>query len=171
MKINKRTQTILISITLIVLIAGGIFLVMKKNQVTKDNETPTSSTKEDISKNESAARDQQSKLTNNQSTSNDNSNISVVITGFTQNPDGIAVLGTIVNGATNGTCTATFTKDGGSTIVRTAPIGLQVSYYICKGFNDIPSSSFNPKGQWMVVVSVNSSQGTSDSESKFININ
>lgn len=173
MKISKRSRIILISIALLVLIAGGVFFVVKKYQDKKANATPTSSTKDNPATNETTARSTNEEKTNstNSSASQSNGNVSVTITNAMQTSDGIVRVGSLVNGTSSGTCTLKFEKAGSSTITKTAPIGLQISYNICKGFNDIPASEFSAKGEWRATISVSSANGNAQSETKVVSIN
>lgn len=93
---------------------------------------------------------------------------SVTITSLSANSEGLYI-GTLVNGVTSGTCTATLQKSG-QTVTDSAPLGLQVSYYLCKGFNPIPRNKFPSAGEWTVQITVKNNQGEVKSDTKKVTI-
>jgi len=68
-------------------------------------------------------------------------------------------VGTIVNGATTGTCVLTVSQSGEQPITQTASIGQQNNTYACSVF-DIPTSQFPNQGDWDVSVSITSNGST-----------
>ena len=74
----------------------------------------------------------------------------------------------IVTGTTTGTCKLTMTRNS-KKVEKSAPIGLQVSYYICKGFN-ISSSEFTEKGEWEAIIEAAGSNSSGKSETRKITI-
>jgi hypothetical protein len=91
----------------------------------------------------------------------------VTITYAGQNGPNLAV-SALVSGATSGTCNLTATK-GSTVVTKSAPVGYQVSYYICQGF-DVPTSEFAQKGEWNVAVELVTASGSVKSETKKVNI-
>ena len=79
-----------------------------------------------------------------------------------------AFISAIVNGTTSGNCTLTM-QNGTAIIEKKADIGLQISYYICRGFN-IPSSELVPKGEWNAFITVNTPNGSAKSEVRKVNV-
>jgi cytoskeletal protein RodZ len=78
------------------------------------------------------------------------------------------VVNVLVGGATSGTCNLTLTN-GNSRVQKSAPIGFQVSYYICQGFS-INSSEFNQKGEWTAAVDISTPNGSVQSEPRKVTI-
>jgi len=95
------------------------------------------------------------------------SSAKVTITYAGQNGANLSV-SALVSGATSGTCNLTATK-GSTVVTKSAPVGYQVSYYICQGF-DVPTSEFAQKGEWNVIVELVTASGSVKSETKKVNI-
>jgi hypothetical protein len=68
-----------------------------------------------------------------------------------------------------GTCEAVFSKEGYSTITKTASIILGPSYYTCNGFL-IPMSEFPAKGPWIVKVIHRQDNRVVESDPQTINL-
>jgi hypothetical protein len=84
------------------------------------------------------------------------------ITAATQDGDSVFVRAT-ATGTTSGTCTLTLTKDGGTTITRTAALAAQANYVICQGFN-LQTSDFSSAGSWKATVKVESNGASAQAE-------
>jgi len=74
----------------------------------------------------------------------------------------------LVSGATSGTCKLVL-NNGSVKIEKTASVGLQVSYYICQGFN-VSLAEIVPKGEWNVLIELSSPNGNAQSEIKKVTI-
>lgn len=75
---------------------------------------------------------------------------------------------TIVTGATTGNCTMTFTLAGKSDVVKSFPISLQATSYVCNG--DIPTSSFPSGGDWKLSVVATSGNDSSVAATQTVTI-
>ena len=95
------------------------------------------------------------------------SKTSVSITSIGQS-DSTVYVNALVDGETSGTCTLELTN-GSKKITKSAPIGYQVSYYICNGFN-ISSSEFAPKGEWTAQIDVSGTKGSASSEERKVTV-
>jgi len=95
------------------------------------------------------------------------SKTSISITSIGQS-DSIVYVNALVDGETSGTCTLELTN-GSKKITKSAPIGYQVSYYICNGFN-ISSSEFAPKGEWTAQIDVSGPKGSVSSEERKVTV-
>ena len=95
------------------------------------------------------------------------SKTSVSITSIGQS-DSTVYVNALVDGETSGTCTLELTN-GSKKITKSAPIGYQVSYYICNGFN-ISSSEFAPKGEWTAKIDVSGPKGSASSEERKVTV-
>ncbi len=60
-------------------------------------------------------------------------------------------VGTIINGASSGTCTLSASQSGQATLVRTDKVVTQNNSYVCPVFS-IPVSQFPDRGNWNVSV-------------------
>jgi hypothetical protein len=60
-------------------------------------------------------------------------------------------------------------KNGSSVISKSAPVGQQVSYYVCQGFI-INSSEINPKGDWELSIRLDSPNGSFETPSRKLSI-
>jgi hypothetical protein len=74
----------------------------------------------------------------------------------------VVVISALVGGVTSGSCNITL-SNGPDKVKKSAPVGFQISYYICQGFT-INSSEFNPKGEWTAIIDLTSPNGTAQSE-------
>lgn len=150
MKNRRVIITSLIVIFFIAAAAGGWYYY---NQYHKNNNP---NQKNPIT--EADTNPENSNTQNNQTSNNSSQNQavlagSITITSLNQDSNGVYV-GTIANGIKNGTCSVVFEKDNLS-VVETAPLGLQVSYYTCKGFNPVVLSKFPQPGNYSVYVKIN----------------
>lgn len=85
--------------------------------------------------------------------------LAVTVTRATVDTQGQQVIvGTLVNGATSGTCTVTISKAGYSSLTASNQIAQQNNTYVCPNFT-FPLSQFPAHGDWQVSVTV-SSNGT-----------
>ena len=153
-KSTKKIALIIVGVVFLCLAAvGGWYYYNqqdKNNNPNQDNPITEADTNPSSSSSQDAGNTDRSSGSNTQSQSVPGS---VTITTLVQDQDGV-VVGTIVNGVQKGTCTAVFEKAGSTTIQETAPLGLQVSYYTCKGFNPVSINKFTQKGQYSVYVKV-----------------
>jgi cytoskeletal protein RodZ len=177
---NKRKPLILVTVLLLIglaAVAAWYLLIYEKNTQTESQSLSAASTQGD-QKTEDSQSDQTSNTPADSNLQSDPASStpapapqipgSVTITSTSGNSSGVTV-GTLVSGVTSGTCTATFQK-GGQTVTDTAPLGLQVSYYLCKGFNPIARNKFPQAGEWTVQVTVKNNQGELKSETKKVTI-
>lgn len=95
------------------------------------------------------------------------SKASVSITSIGQS-DSTVYINALVDGETSGTCTLELTN-GSKKITKSTPIGYQVSYYICNGFN-ISSSEFSPKGEWTAKIDVSGPKGSASSDESKVTV-
>jgi hypothetical protein len=78
------------------------------------------------------------------------------------------IVSALVSNASSGTCNLTL-KNGSSVISKSAPVGQQVSYYVCQGFI-INSSEINPKGDWELSIRLDSPNGSVETPSRKVTI-
>lgn len=69
--------------------------------------------------------------------------------------NGTLQVGTLVTGATTGSCTLYATQQGQATLSRTNPVKLQTNAYTCAVF-DIPTGQFPNQGSWNISVRLTS---------------
>jgi hypothetical protein len=86
--------------------------------------------------------------------------ITLSFSRLTQDLTNTVVVRALVSGATDGTCTLTFTQ-GSHTLSRTAAVENKGNYYGCAGF-DVPVSEFPVGGSWQakLAVSAENKQGS-----------
>lgn len=166
-KINpkKRTVIIMILITSVMLILGCFYWVFIKSSVknTKKEEQQAYKSPELLDANTDQNDNQKSKL-ESESTGEKievSKQPSINITNALQQDDAI-IINALVGGSTSGVCYLTLTK-GGETVNKIADVGIQVSYYICKGFT-INSSEFKQKGEWTASIKLKYPSGEVVSE-------
>lgn len=78
------------------------------------------------------------------------------------------IVNVLVGGTTSGNCNLTLTN-GSNKVQKSAPIGFQVSYYICQGFS-INISEFSQKGEWTAIVDIFTPNGSAQSEPRKVTI-
>lgn len=177
-KSPKKRILIIVGVFLLLCAAGGAFVWAKnKSEANKaDKKKDTSSDirpqnsvdyseadKDDNKDIENAKNNppKESTTVDNQTTNpSGNVNFSVTVTGAnSDNTNKLVRVSTLVNGATSGTCTVTFSKSGQSNVTATNQVELQNNSYVCPNFT-IPYSQFPASGQWSVSVSVSSNGKT-----------
>lgn len=100
-------------------------------------------------------------LDNGSSSTTQSSTASVTITRASVISGNLEV-GTIVSGATSGTCTLSVSQSGQQTVTQTQQISQQDNAYACAVFN-VPTTSFANNGPWTVAVSISTTSGTASS--------
>ena len=78
------------------------------------------------------------------------------------------IVSALVSNTSSGTCNLTL-KNGSSVISKSAPVGQQVSYYVCQGFI-INSSEISPKGDWDLTIKLDSPNGSFETPSRKVTI-
>jgi len=76
---------------------------------------------------------------------------------------------TIVDGATSGTCTVTFSKDGQTNVVKSFPVAFEATTSSCDGAN-VPVTDFPVEGTWNMSIIVSANNKTSAAATKDITI-
>lgn len=177
-KAKKNKFRIVILVILAIAIAVGVFLVIKN--MTKPPQTGASLDVSEATKQKAEKSDtERAKGSENKNSSQGNENpteqqpsrppgpVGINISSAEQSGDMVYING-LVSGTASGTCKLVVSK-GDKKIEKTAPIGMQVSYYICQGFS-ISSSEFATKGEWTATIEVTSPNGGATSEPRKINI-
>ncbi len=171
---TKRLLLILTSVLVVAGLAAGGYTYYKISQKHVDQLAVSESTKKQAeqqeveqAKSDSNKNSQQSgspQASSNQPTGS--AGVTITSVGVSE---GNVYASALVNGATSGTCNVKFEKSGATTVQKSADIGLQVSYYICKGFV-VPASQFSQKGEWNVTISIDTPNGKATSETKKVNV-
>lgn len=171
MKSNKKTKKYIIGTlaALILIIMGGTFLYVTRSKDNSKIEVSEATKKQAEQKDAEQAKSTDNKNSNQgqSAISSSNQKPSLDITTAEQVDDRL-VISILANNINSGTCTIAL-KNGSSIITRSAPVGQQVSYYVCQGFI-INSSEINPKGDWDLTVKLDSPKGIFETSSKRINI-
>ncbi len=93
--------------------------------------------------------------------------MSVSITTAEQS-DQTIILDALVNGATTGTCTATFEKSGSATVTKTSPL-IKLTAYYCQEFQ-VARTEFGSAGEWTARVKLTSGSREATSEARRFSI-
>ncbi len=149
-KTQKKTITIMTLVVILIILSVATFLVVKKysqknttsNTDQKQLPDGTSIQNKSSSNNSSASPAQPSQ----------SSSISLSITQVSQT-DTLLNIRALVNGASNGKCVLTLTKDS-ITVTKTGTIAQGPSYYYCNGFS-IAKTELK-KGQWQMNIKAES---------------
>ena len=178
MTIRVKRKTAIITTVAFLLLAGGIALVMiqirrKPTMVNlKSVKVPTSDAKNSSKVTTTKILTDTSVLSSSTTTTlvykNISINLSTPIDEETITSDSIPVR-TIINGATSGTCTVTFEKDGSQDVKESAPVIQAATYYTCQGF-DIDKSKFTSMGKWTMYVAVKNGNSNGKSEERTVTI-
>jgi hypothetical protein len=169
MKINtkknkyKKSLVILGALILLGAAGAGAYYFMRTSQDAKHRQDSSASI--DANKNGSEGKESIQGDTNTGQNTNDDKTITPsppengtstsnlekpTVTRANQSSTNIRV-SAIFNQPAFGTCDVVFSKEGSSTIIKSAPIVLGPSYYTCNGFL-VPVSEFPTKGSWNVKV-------------------
>lgn len=179
MKSKHKIKKILLIALGIIFIAGvvfGIWYFLKPKLGTNSGLEVSESTKKEaeqsdverVKSSENKNSNQGSASSENQQSANSQSgSVSVNISSIGQSGDLVYVNG-LVSGATNGTCKLSMTKNN-QKIEKSAPIGFQVSYYICQGFS-ISTTELVEKGEWTAVIEITSPSGSAKSEPRQVSV-
>lgn len=174
--VKKSPAKKIIIITLAVLLVGGTifgawYYLHPKNQSSLEVSESTKKEAEqndvEIAKSEKNKNSNQGEVNNQQQSTTQPSSVIVDITSYGQSGNMVYV-NALVSGTTSGTCKLTMTKNA-KKVEKSAPIGLQVSYYICQGFN-ISSSEFSEKGEWEAIIEATGPNGSGKSETRRVMI-
>jgi cytoskeletal protein RodZ len=180
---KQRISPKLITAALIggLLVLGGGVIGWQRFHNNSQNTTPTDnpittspSDQEPVRSDSPASPDKDEDIPAKQPTKNPttttSSSLSVDITYHSFNEDtNKAVIRAMVDGATQGTCTATFKKSGYSAVTQTSNVELATSYYTC-GKLELARSRFPAAGTWSVSVTLNSGGKSVTSSSETITI-
>jgi hypothetical protein len=166
---RKNKTKFFLFVVMALLIAGGslasywFFIKPQKKSTTVSESTKKQAEQKDseVAKSDSNKNSKVDTVENEVAT--ESSQVSVTISSIGQSEQTVYI-SSIVSGATTGTCSLTM-KNGTTTITKSANIALQVSYYICQGFN-LSSKELVPNGEWTAFIEVNSPNGNSKSEYK-----
>lgn len=175
-KISRHT-VIVVSLVALVLLVGGSTYALTRPSSSNNSQTSTgnkASTNPEVkppnsvdytppSTSDSQISDQTKQDTTPSSTPS--STISVLITraGNIQDAQGnntAVVVGSLVQGATSGTCTLMATQSGQTSVVQTNTVTTQANSYACPNFT-IPYSSFPTGGPWKFTLTLSSNGQTS----------
>jgi hypothetical protein len=171
MKSKKKTKKYIIGIlaALILIILSGTFLYVARPKDNSKIEVSEATKKQAEQKDAEQAKSTDNKNSNQgqSAVSSSNQKPTLDVTTAEQVDDRL-VISVLANNTNSGTCTITL-KNSSSVITRSAPVGQQVSYYVCQGFI-INSNEINPKGDWDLTVKLDSPKGTYETSSKRINI-
>ncbi len=168
MKNNNKTKKVLIisSILLLaVVVVVGYGFVIKPKQVASTSTSSPEAIKQADQQSVASAKSDGNKNSNQQPSQTQTVGVNISSAG---QAEGIVSINALVSGNTSGNCKLTLTN-GSQKIVKSAPIGLQVSYYICQGFS-INSSEFSPKGEWIAIIEATGPRGSGTSEPRKVTV-
>ncbi len=170
-KVKKRKsyKGLILLVVVIILVAGG--LIWKLNKKQPDHSaviTPASSINYSPAKpSDNAANNARKGSTSAAATLDNGSSSSSVPFSVTVTRAEVfssyLEVGTLVNGATSGTCTLSVSQSGQATITRSEAMQAQNNAYSCPVFQ-VPVSDFPDQDAWNVSVSV-TSNGQTESNS------
>ncbi len=166
-KKNKRKKVLIISaILLLVVVAIVVYgFVIKPKQVANTSTSSPEAIMQADQQSVASARSEGNKNPNEQPSQTQSMGVYISSVG---QAEGKVSINALVSGNTSGNCKLTLTN-GSQKIVKSAPIGLQISYYICQGFS-INSSEFSPKGEWIAVVEATGPGGSGTSEPRKVTV-
>jgi hypothetical protein len=179
-KYSKKKLIITAILILVILAAAGTFLFLRhkhnedirrlsakpqgqkiENKVNYD--PPTDQEKQD----QAAQKDDIINKMDNPPVATD---LTVAIIRAGQNGQGTPLnIRTIVDGATTGTCTVTFSKDGQANIVKSFPITFEATTSSCSGA-DVAAADFPAEGTWKMSITAQANNKTSAAATKDITI-
>jgi len=163
---NKKALAIT-GIVILVIILLAIFLLTRDDSNTESNDS-SSTTSSSLVKNNSTTRPYIDLTTT-----------SVVLDGISislstpfenqQFANETVPVRVIIAGATSGTCSLEFSKEGSASFELQAPVISAPTYFTCQGF-DVEPDKFPAKGEWTLELEVSTPNGKSVSEKRKITI-
>jgi hypothetical protein len=168
---SKTKKKVILPVLIILLLSLGAALWYVNRSRDKSKIEVSEATKKQTEQNDA----QQAKSLDNK---NSNQSSSVASTSSSAKPsldittaeqvDDRLIVSALVSNTNSGTCNLTL-KNGSSVISKSAPVGQQVSYYVCQGFI-INSSEINPKGDWDLTIKLDSPNGSFETSSRKVSI-
>lgn len=168
---NKTKKKIILAVLIIALLSLGAAFWYVNRPVDKSKIEVSDATKKQTEQNDAQQAKSLDNKNSNQSSSGTSTSSSAKpsldITTAEQVDDRL-IVSALVSNTNSGTCNLTL-KNGSSVISKSAPVGQQVSYYVCQGFI-INSSEINPKGDWDLTIKLDSPNGSFETPSRKIGI-
>ncbi len=168
---NKTKKKIILAVLIIALLSLGIAFWYANRPGDKSKIEVSDATKKQTEQNDAQQAKSLDNKNSNQSSSaastSSSAKPSLDITTAEQVDDRL-IVSALVSNTNSGTCNLTL-KNGSSVISKSAPVGQQVSYYVCQGFI-INSSEINPKGDWDLTIKLDSPNGSFETPSRKIGI-
>jgi hypothetical protein len=168
---SKTKKKVILPVLIIALLSLGAAFWYVNRPGDKSKIEVSEATKKQTEQNDA----QQAKSLDNK---NSNQSSSVASTSSSAKPsldittaeqvDDRLIVSALVSNTNSGTCNLTL-KNGSSVISKSAPVGQQVSYYVCQGFI-INSSEINPKGDWDLTIKLDSPNGSFETSSRKVSI-
>jgi hypothetical protein len=170
---NKTKKKIILAVLIIALLSLGAAFWYVNRPGDKSKIEVSEATKKQTEQNDAQQAKSLDNKNSNQSSSGTSTSSSssakpsLDITTAEQVDDRL-IVSALVSNTSSGTCNLTL-KNGSSVISKFAPVGQQVSYYVCQGFI-INSSEISPKGDWDLTIKLDSPNGSFETPSRKIGI-
>jgi len=168
---NKTKKKIILAVLIIALLSLGAAFWYVNRPGDKYKIEVSEATKKQTEQNDAQQAKSLDNKNSNQSSSGTSTSSSAKpsldITTAEQVDDRL-IVSALVSNTSSGTCNLTL-KNGSSVISKSAPVGQQVSYYVCQGFI-INSSEINPKGDWELSIRLDSPNGSFETPSRRLSI-
>jgi hypothetical protein len=168
---NKTKKKIILAVLIIALLSLGAAFWYVNRPGDKSKIEVSEATKKQTEQNDAQQAKSLDNKNSNQSSSGTSTSTSAKpsldITTAEQVDDRL-IVSALVSNTNSGTCNLTL-KNGSSVISKSAPVGQQVSYYVCQGFI-INSSEINPKGDWELSIRLDSPNGSFETPSRKLSI-
>ncbi len=161
---SKKVVILLVALLLVIMAVTGFWYAKrpKKTASLEASEAVKKSGEQagvDVAKNSGNKNANQSQQTSPSATQTSKTSVNII--NAMQQGNNL-IVNVLVGGTTSGTCNLTMTN-GTNKVQKSAPIGLQVSYYICQGFS-VNISEFSQKGEWTAIVDVSTANSSAQSE-------
>jgi cytoskeletal protein RodZ len=168
---SKTKKKVILPVLIILLLSLGAALWYVNRSRDKSKIEVSEATKKQTEQNDAQQAKSLDNKNSNQSSSGTSTSTSAKpsldITTAEQVDDRL-IVSALVSNTNSGTCNLTL-KNGSSVISKSAPVGQQVSYYVCQGFI-INSSEINPKGDWDLTIKLDSPNGSFETSSRKVSI-
>jgi hypothetical protein len=168
---SKTKKKIILAVLIIALLSLGAAFWYVNRPGDKSKIEVSEATKKQTEQNDAQQAKSLDNKNSNQSSSGTSTSTSAKpsldITTAEQVDDRL-IVSALVSNTNSGTCNLTL-KNGSSVISKSAPVGQQVSYYVCQGFI-INSSEINPKGDWELSIRLDSPNGSFETPSRKLSI-
>ncbi|MFN8015486.1 MAG: hypothetical protein U0R17_02610 [Acidimicrobiia bacterium] len=164
--ITKTKVSLIVTVLVLLVATAALLLTLNNGNGSKDKKSDRTENTTSTTNQSSTPDSTQPELPSTTSNSNISISISSPVNDQSFENEMVPVRA-IIYGATEGTCTATFNKQGSEDIVLNADVVQGPTYFTCAGF-DVENTKFQSKGTWELIMEVDAPNGSAKSDTRKI---